>query len=81
MKRLLLAAAMAMAMSSTALANQCPKIMAQIDAAMAAGPNLTAEQLAEVTKLRGEGEAQHAAGKHDDSVATLEKAKAILGLK
>ena len=81
MKRLLLAAAVAMAMTGTALANQCPKLMAEIDAAMAAGPNLSPEQQAEVMKLRGEGEAQHAAGKHDDSVATLAKAKEILGLK
>ncbi|HEY5598700.1 MAG TPA: hypothetical protein VIK47_07850 [Kiloniellales bacterium] len=81
MKRLLLAAAVAIAMTGTALANQCPKLMAEIDAALAANPQISAEQQAEVLKLRGEGEAQHAAGKHDDAVATLDKAKAILGLK
>lgn len=81
MKRLLLAAAVAVAMTGTALANQCPKLMAEIDAALAANPQISAEQKAEVLKLRGEGEAQHAAGQHDDSVATLAKAKAILGLK
>ncbi|HEX9791639.1 MAG TPA: hypothetical protein VGA60_13350 [Kiloniellales bacterium] len=81
MKRLLLAAALTMAMAGTAAASQCPKIMAEIDAALAASPTLTAEQMAEVTKLRAEGEAQHAGGQHAESVATLAKAKAILGLK
>jgi len=38
-------------------------------------------QKAEVKKLRDEGEAQHKAGKHDDSMATLNKAKGILGIK
>jgi hypothetical protein len=54
--------------------------MQQIDAALAANPKLSAEQLAEVKKLRAEGEAQHNAGDHAKSVDTLAKAKAILGI-
>ena len=61
------------------MAGQCPKDMADIDAAMA-GAKITAEQMAEVTKLRAQGEAEHAGGKHAESVATLAKAKAILGM-
>ncbi len=81
MKRLLLAAAVTLAMTGTALASQCPKVMAEVDAAMAANPQISAEQKAEVMKLRAEGEAQHAGGQHAESVATLTKAKEILGLK
>jgi hypothetical protein len=81
MKRVLLAGAVAIALTGTALAGQCPKLMGEIDAALAAGPSITAEQQAEVMKLRGEGEAQHAAGQHAESEATLAKAKEILGLK
>jgi hypothetical protein len=81
MKRLLLAAAVMIAMTGTALANQCPKLMAEIDAAMAARPNLTAEQQAEVIKLRADGEALHASGQHAESEVTLAHAKEILGLK
>lgn len=66
--------------SSVAMANHCPMDMQQIDAALAAQPKLTAEQLADVKKYRAEGEALHKAGKHQESVDTLGKAKAILGI-
>ena len=81
MKRLLIAAVVTLAMTGVAQAKQCTKDMAEIDAALAANPQISAEQKAEVMKLRAEGEAQHAGGKHDNSVAILAQAKAILGLK
>jgi hypothetical protein len=37
--------------------------------------------MAEVKKLRAEGEALHKQGKHDESQAALGKAKGILGIK
>jgi hypothetical protein len=80
MKRILVAAALSVALASPALAFHCPKDMAEIDAALAKSPALSADQLAEVTKLRAEGEALHKAGKHQESVDTLAKAKEILGL-
>ncbi|HEY5808195.1 MAG TPA: hypothetical protein VIT67_09525, partial [Povalibacter sp.] len=64
--------------SSVALANHCPMDMKAIDAALEAKPQLTAEQLADVKKYRAEGEALHKAGKHQESVDALAKAKAIL---
>ena len=73
-----LLAAMLIATSTVAIAAHCPIDMKQIDAALAAQPNLTAEQLAEVKKYRAEGEALHKAGKHEESVEVLAKAKAIL---
>jgi len=81
MKRILTAAIVTLVMTGTALANQCPKDMAEIDAAMAANSQITAEQKAEVVKLRAEGEALHKAGDHAASIETLAKAKEILGLK
>lgn len=78
-KKLILAATLALAAAS-AFAAHCPMDMKQIDDALAAKPQLSAEQLAEVKKYRAEGEALHKQGNHQESVATLAKAKAILGL-
>jgi hypothetical protein len=65
--------------SSTAFAFHCPADMKAIDAAL---PNakLSSEQMTEVKKYRAEGEALHKAGKHQESVDTLAKAKKILQL-
>lgn len=62
------------------LRNYCPMDMKKIDYALAAGPALSAEQLAEVKQLRADGETLHNAGKHQESVDTLAKAMAILGI-
>ncbi len=80
MKRLILAAAI-LFLATPAMAFQCPADVGKIDAAVAAGPALTAEQLAEVQKLRDEGDGLHSAGKHQEAVDTLAKAKAILGIE
>jgi len=79
MKRIALLAALAM-FSSMAMANSCPKLMKEIDAALPSA-KLTAAKMTEVKKLRADGEASHKAGKHADSEASLKKAKGILGLK
>ena len=66
--------------ASAAFAFQCPADMQKIDQALAQNPQLTAEQLAEVKQYREDGEALHNAGRHQESVDTLAKAKEILGL-
>ena len=59
-----------------------PYLMIQeIDAALESNAGLTSEQVAEVKALRDQGEAEHEAGKHAESVETLQKAKDILGLQ
>lgn len=78
-RTLFAAAALAVA-SSAALATHCPADMKAIDEALAKKPTLAAADLAEVTKLRAEGEALHKAGKHQESVDTLAKARKILGI-
>jgi len=66
--------------SSIAVAATCPKLMKQIDGALPSA-KVSAEKMTEVKKLRADGEAQHKAGKHAESEASLNKAKAILGIK
>ncbi|HZR03452.1 MAG TPA: hypothetical protein VFA81_09805 [Burkholderiales bacterium] len=80
MKVRMLLAAGALAFAGAAFANHCPIDMKAIDEALAKKPQLSSEQLAEVKKYRAEGEALHKAGKHKESVETLEKAKKILGI-
>lgn len=79
-RNLVLAAALMLA-SGAALASHCPKDMKKIDAALAASPSLSAAQLAEVKKLRADGEALHKAGKHKESEDTLEKGMKILNIQ
>lgn len=78
MKHLTLVAALAL-FAAPALAGQCPADMAEIDAAMETA-QLSEAEMAEVKALRAEGEAQHKAGDHAASVATLAAAKEKLGL-
>lgn len=72
--------ALAALFSGGVLAAQCPADMKKIDAALAAMPKLTDAQMTEVKQLRADGEAQHKAGKHQESVDTLGKAMKILGI-
>lgn len=81
LKKSLAAAAMLALLSTPALASQCPADMSKIDAALAQNPDLSAEQLARVRQLRQQGEAQHEAGQHSQSVETLAEAKKILGIE
>jgi len=78
MRPLILAASLLA--SSAAFAFHCPMDMKKIDDALARNPSLSAEQMAEVKKLRAEGETLHKAGKHQESVDTLGKAMKILGI-
>lgn len=73
---IIVAAGLALA-SSTAFAFHCPADMKAIDAALPKA-KLTDAQMAEVKKYRAEGEALHKAGKHQESVDTLAKARKVL---
>jgi hypothetical protein len=66
--------------SGQAFAFHCPMDMKKIDEAMAKNPKLSAAQMADVKKLRAEGETLHKAGKHQESVDTLGKAMKMLSL-
>jgi hypothetical protein len=75
-----LLAAGALLACGAALAFHCPADMKKIDDALAKNPSLSTEQMAEVKKLRADGEALHKAGKHQESVDTLAKAMKILNI-
>jgi hypothetical protein len=77
-RSILVAVSLALA-STVALANSCPKEMKAIDAALPKA-KLSEKQMAEVKKLRADGEKLHKDGKHSDSMAALGKAKKILGI-
>jgi len=78
-KTLVMGLALALA-SGTAMAMHCPKDMKEIDAALSKGADLSAAELDEVKQLRARGEELHEAGKHQESVDTLARAKKILGI-
>lgn len=66
--------------TGTAFAFHCPADMKKIDAALAANPKLSDAQLAEIKRLRAEGETLHKQGKHQESVDTLGKAMRMLNI-
>jgi hypothetical protein len=78
--RPLFAAALLALASGSVFANHCPADMKAIDDALSKNPSLSSADMAEVTKLRADGEAMHKAGKHQESVDTLGKARKILGI-
>ena len=59
-------------------AMHCPQDMARIDAMLAENPPVSAEQLAEVRRLRAEGELLHKSGQHAESVQVLKQALDLL---
>jgi hypothetical protein len=72
-------AALTLAFAGAAFAYSCPLEMKKIDAALQTA-KLDAAKMAEVKKLRAEGEKLHKEGKHDESMKTLGKAKEMLGV-
>lgn len=81
MKRSILLAGILVSFATPALANECPTYLQKIDAALAANQNLSEDQIADAKKHRTAGEAAHAAGKHQEAIAQLEKAEDALGIK
>jgi hypothetical protein len=61
-----------------ALANQCPALIAEIDAALESNHKLSEEKIEEITDLRDEGADLHQEGKHDASVEALSEALDII---
>ena len=81
MKRSLALAVAVLFASGTAFAMHCPKDMKQIDDALAKNPKLTEAQMKDVKAQRAKGEELHKAGKHQESIDELGKAKKTLGIK
>ncbi len=79
--RTLAVAAALVLVSTPALAFHCPSDIAKIDKALAAGPKLSADRIAEAKALRDEGASFHGNGLHAKAVRTLAKALDILKVK
>lgn len=79
MRKLIAATFVTVLLAGPAMANQCPTLMKKIDDAMAT-TTLDDAGKAKVTELYNKGKAEHEAGKHDDSVATLNEALKLLGM-
>ena len=62
-----------------AFAHNCPNEMKAIDAKISMA-SLPAADMSKVKSLREEGEKQHKAGKHAESMKALGEAKKILGI-
>jgi hypothetical protein len=81
MKRTFALAVSLLFAAGTALAMHCPKDMKAIDDALAKNPKLTEAQMKDVKAQRAKGEELHKAGKHQESMDELGKAKKTLGIK
>ncbi len=79
--RLLIAAVVFAFATGNAFAFHCPKEMKKIDDALAAKPGVAAERIAEVKRLRTEGETLHKQGKHQESLDALGQAEKILNIQ
>jgi hypothetical protein len=79
MKKIVLAAALAIGLSSPAFAGQCPALMGKIDEAMKTA-TLDDAGKAKVMELYNKGKAEHDAGDHTASEATLGEAMKLLGI-
>ena len=77
MKRILMALALVLATAGSALANQCPLLIKQIEDATA-GKTDDASKKAQA--LAKEAKALHDSGKHAESVAKADEAAAAIGL-
>ncbi len=81
MKRLFIAVAVLIGMTSPAFAKHCPKDAKIINQAMREAFGLTKMQITEVIALRDKGMALHKDGKHEESIKALHAASKILGVK
>jgi len=77
MKKILMALALVLAVAGTALANQCPLLVKQIEDATA---GKTDDASKKAVALAAEAKALHAAGKHAESVAKADEAAAAIKL-
>ena len=66
--------------TSYANAGSCPILIKEVDDKLATAKELSEKQVAEIEKLRKEGEEAHNTGKHKESVKLLQEALAKLNI-
>ncbi len=80
LKRTVMAAALLTLVATPVFAGQCPRLMKEIDAALAQNPQVAADVLTRVKELRAQGETLHNSSTHGDSIGVLNEAKGLLGI-
>ena len=66
--------------ASYANAGSCPILIKEVDAKLATAKELSEKQVAEIEKLRQDGEEAHKTGKHKESVKLLQEALTKLNI-
>ena len=80
MKKIIIILLSSFLIASYAYAGACPVLMKEVDAKLATAKELSEKQVAEIEKLRKEGEEAHNMGKHKESVKLLQEALAKLNI-
>ena len=80
MKKIFMILLSSFLITSYAYAGSCPVLMKEVDAKLATTKELSEKQVAEIEKLRKEGEEAHNTGKHKESVKLLQEALTKLNI-
>ena len=80
MKKIVMILLSSFLVASYANAGSCPVLMKEVDAKLATSKELSEKRIAEIEKLRQEGEEAHNTGKHKESVKLLQKALTKLNI-
>ena len=74
MKKIVMILLSGFLITSYAYAGACPVLMKEVDAKLATSKELSEKRIAEIEKLRQNGEEAHKTGKHKESVKILQDA-------
>ena len=80
MKKIIIILLSSFLITSYANAGSCPTLIKEVDSKLATAKELSEKQVAEIEKLRKEGEEAHNMGKHKESVKLLQEALAKLNI-
>ena len=80
MKKIVIIVLSSFLITSYANAGACPVLMKEIDSTLTTAKKLSEKQVAEIEKLRQEGEDAHNTGKHKESVKLLQEALTKLNI-
>lgn len=78
-RQIIVASVVVLGVATPAFAGTCPVLSKQVTAGLAKSSQAAATK-AEITTLRNKGDMEHRTGKHAQSVTTLKKALAMLGM-
>ena len=80
MKKIVMIVLSSFLITSYANAGACPVLMKEVDSKLAIEKELSEKKVAEIEKLRQEGEDAHNTGKHKESVKLLQEALTKLNI-